>query len=50
MGCIQARTCHTSRCPTGVTTQDWLRGKAAGALEREWARARATSFEPLTEY
>jgi glutamate synthase domain-containing protein 2 len=22
LGCIQARTCHTDRCPTGVTTQD----------------------------
>ncbi|HWL29818.1 MAG TPA: FMN-binding glutamate synthase family protein [Burkholderiaceae bacterium] len=22
VGCIQAQTCHTGRCPTGVTTQD----------------------------
>jgi glutamate synthase domain-containing protein 2 len=22
IGCIQAQTCHTGRCPTGVTTQD----------------------------
>ena len=22
LGCIQAQTCHTGRCPTGVTTQD----------------------------
>ncbi len=22
LGCIQARLCHTDRCPTGVTTQD----------------------------
>lgn len=22
IGCIQARTCHTNRCPTGVATQD----------------------------
>ncbi len=25
IGCIQARTCHTNRCPTGVATQDALR-------------------------
>jgi glutamate synthase (ferredoxin) len=23
IGCIQAQRCHTNRCPTGVTTQDW---------------------------
>ena len=28
VGCIQARICHTNRCPTGVTTQDPLRQKA----------------------
>jgi hypothetical protein len=22
LGCIQAQTCHTGRCPTGVATQD----------------------------
>ena len=25
LGCIQAQTCHTGECPTGVTTQDPLR-------------------------
>ncbi len=25
IGCIQARACHTNRCPTGVATQDPLR-------------------------
>ena len=25
LGCLQAQTCHTGRCPTGVTTQDPLR-------------------------
>ncbi len=25
VGCIQAQTCHTGRCPTGVTSQDPLR-------------------------
>lgn len=25
LGCLQAQTCHTGRCPTGVATQDPLR-------------------------
>jgi glutamate synthase domain-containing protein 2 len=28
LGCVMARTCHTGRCPTGVTTQSWLRQRA----------------------
>ncbi|MDB5900721.1 MAG: glutamate synthase [Ramlibacter sp.] len=28
LGCIQAQTCHTGLCPTGVTTQDALRERA----------------------
>lgn len=28
LGCIQAQTCHTGLCPTGVTTQDALRQRA----------------------
>jgi len=28
LGCIQARACHTDRCPTGVTTQDAVRQRA----------------------
>ena len=28
LGCIQAQTCHTGKCPTGVTTQDPLRKRA----------------------
>jgi glutamate synthase domain-containing protein 2 len=28
LGCIQAQTCHTGTCPTGVATQDPLREKA----------------------
>jgi glutamate synthase domain-containing protein 2 len=28
LGCIQAQTCHTGRCPTGVTTQDSQRQRA----------------------
>ena len=28
LGCIQAQTCHTGQCPTGVTTQDPVRQQA----------------------
>jgi glutamate synthase domain-containing protein 2 len=28
LGCIQAQTCHTGNCPTGVTTQDPVRERA----------------------
>ena len=28
LGCIQSQTCHTGRCPTGITTQDPLRQRA----------------------
>ena len=28
LGCIQAQTCHTGHCPTGVTTQDAVRMQA----------------------
>ena len=28
LGCLQAQTCHTGHCPTGVTTQDPIRQKA----------------------
>ncbi|MBL8324734.1 MAG: FMN-binding glutamate synthase family protein [Rubrivivax sp.] len=28
LGCLQAQTCHTGSCPTGVTTQDPLRQRA----------------------
>ena len=28
LGCIQAQTCHTDRCPTGVTTQNPWRQRA----------------------
>jgi glutamate synthase domain-containing protein 2 len=28
LGCIQAQSCHTGQCPTGVTTQDPLRQEA----------------------
>ena len=28
LGCIQSQTCHTGKCPTGVTTQDPARERA----------------------
>jgi hypothetical protein len=28
VGCIQAQTCHTGKCPTGVATQDLSRQRA----------------------
>ena len=28
LGCIQAQSCHTGTCPTGVTTQDAVRQQA----------------------
>lgn len=28
LGCIMAQTCHTGRCPTGLTTQSALRQRA----------------------
>ena len=28
LGCLQAQTCHTGQCPTGVTTQDPKRMRA----------------------
>ena len=34
LGCIQSQTCHTGRCPTGVTTQDPLRYRALVAEDK----------------
>ena len=36
LGCIQSLSCHTDRCPTGVTTQDPTRATA-----RWWCRTRS---------
>ena len=39
LGCIQAQTCHTGNCPTGVTTQDPKRQQALVVptkMERVW--------------
>lgn len=34
LGCIMAQTCHTGHCPTGVTTQDWLRQRALDPTDK----------------
>jgi glutamate synthase domain-containing protein 2 len=34
LGCLQAQTCHTGHCPTGVTTQDPHRQKALVVLDK----------------
>jgi glutamate synthase domain-containing protein 2 len=33
-GCIQSRSCHTNRCPTGIATQDPLRQRAVVVPEK----------------
>jgi hypothetical protein len=33
-GCIQSRSCHTNRCPTGIATQDPLRQRALVVEEK----------------
>jgi glutamate synthase domain-containing protein 2 len=34
LGCIQAQTCHTGACPTGVTTQDPLRQRGLVVVDK----------------
>jgi glutamate synthase domain-containing protein 2 len=51
LGCIQAQSCHTDRCPTGVSTQDRTRQRAlvvADKSERVFNFHRAT-LESLAE-
>ena len=51
LGCIQAQTCHTGSCPTGVTTQDPVRQKALWVptkTERVW-RFHQNTLEALKE-
>jgi glutamate synthase domain-containing protein 2 len=39
LGCIQSLSCHTDRCPTGVTTQDQTRSRAL-VVEDKFVRVR----------
>jgi glutamate synthase domain-containing protein 2 len=51
LGCIQAQTCHTGRCPTGVTTQDPARQRALvvpDKAERVW-RFHQSTLKALKE-
>ncbi len=45
VGCIQAQTCHTGHCPTGVTTQDPLRQRALVVASKA---ERVTNFQRET--
>ena len=37
IGCVQARSCHTNKCPTGITTQDPWRQRALVVADK-WKR------------
>ncbi len=45
LGCLQAQTCHTGHCPTGVTTQDPLRQQSLVVADKTH---RVFSFHSLT--
>ncbi len=45
LGCIQAQTCHTGHCPTGVTTQDPHRQRALVVPDKA---TRVTNFHQGT--
>jgi Glutamate synthase domain 2 len=40
LGCIQAQSCHTNRCPTGIATQDPSRQRAVAVPEKSERVAR----------
>jgi glutamate synthase domain-containing protein 2 len=51
LGCLQAQTCHTGKCPTGVTTQDPKRQQALevpSKTDRVW-RFHENTLEALKE-
>jgi glutamate synthase domain-containing protein 2 len=45
LGCIQSQSCNTNKCPTGIATQDPVRGKA---LDVESRYPRVASFQQRT--
>ena len=51
IGCIQARACHTNRCPTGVATQDQMRqsGLHVGDKARRVANFHGNTLLGLAE-
>ncbi len=51
IGCIQAQSCHTNRCPVGVATQDPLRQRALDVADKAQrvARFHAGTLRALAE-
>ena len=45
LGCIQSQSCNTNACPTGIATQDPVRGKA---LNVEHRHKRVANFQAKT--
>jgi len=45
LGCIQSQSCHTDKCPTGVTTQDPRRQRALDVADKS---ARVYNFHQQT--
>ena len=45
LGCIQSQSCNTNNCPTGIATQDPIRGKA---LDVESRHLRVAGFQQRT--
>jgi glutamate synthase domain-containing protein 2 len=45
LGCIQSQSCHTDRCPTGVTTQDRTRQRALVVSDKQ---TRVANFHAAT--
>ncbi len=45
VGCLQAQTCHTGNCPTGVATQDPLRQKSLIVSDKQ---LRVANFHRMT--
>jgi glutamate synthase domain-containing protein 2 len=51
LGCIQSQSCHTDKCPVGVTTQDPTRQRAL-VVDDKWVRVKnfhAATLEALSE-
>src|ERR1700712_289095 len=51
LGCIQSLSCHTDRCPTGVTTQDPTRNRALVVADKKQrvANYHEATLEALAE-
>ena len=45
LGCLQSQACNTNKCPTGIATQNPVRGKA---LDAETRHKRVASFQQRT--